>query len=64
MNQLVHELLRQIKLAKEVNEKHAQQASSPPSPHVASNDFVNYTAQLTELLESAHANIISAKSAS
>ena len=61
----MHELLRQIKLAREASEKNAgQQQASQQRVATPSSDFINYTAQLTELLESAHANIISAKSAS
>ena len=62
----MHELLRQIKLAREASEKNAGQQQQALQQRVAtpSSDFINYTAQLTELLESAHANIISAKSAS
>jgi len=51
---LVHELIRQIKLAKEAGEKVSRQSTS--------NDLIAHTAQLQELLESAHANIIAAKS--
>ena len=61
----MHELLRQIKLAKEASEKNQAGQQQASQQRVApSSDFINYTAQLTELLESAHANIISAKSAS
>ena len=50
----MHELVRQIKLAKEAGEKVSRQSTS--------NDLIAHTAQLQELLESAHANIIAAKS--